>query len=43
MINDPRWRDIADWRRDIFLMQFYKIVNHEVNVPQESMLILAKG
>ncbi len=43
MINDLRWRDLADRGRNRHLTLFYNIVNHEVKVASECILILANG
>ncbi len=35
MVKDPAWKDLADMRKDVntFNILFYKIVNHDINVP----------
>ncbi len=37
-----KWKDVAD-RKDTCLSLFYKIVNHEVNVPSDSIIRQVKG
>ncbi len=43
MINELRWKDLEDGRRDIWWTLFYKIVNHKLNVPSEVIIIQMKG
>ncbi len=40
IIDDLGWKDLADRRNDTHLTLFYKIVNHQVNVPSEYIIIV---
>ncbi len=41
MINDLGWKDLAEGNsKHTCLMLFYKVANHEVNVPSDGILIL---
>ncbi len=42
-IKDLGWKDQADRGRDTCPPIFYKIVNHDVNVPSEGIFIPTKG